>query len=229
MTKKTKVISAVVVSVLLCFFLWVLIIFLYVKISPLENGSAHLGSPLQNVSKEISVIDKILERLELGNIAFNAPKKMNMEEKEIVTLLLSATTPTEVLKSELKSEGEKVGATIRISDRMEARLSGQNFTITAITPEIQAVSRKENTEWKWEVAPKEKGDQFLHLTLSALILVDGASTPKAIRTFDSTINVEVTPLQRIKIFVTNNWQWLWATILVPIGGWLWKKRKNTKK
>jgi hypothetical protein len=109
---------------------------------------------------------------------------------------------------------------------MEARLSGYMFQITAITPEIQAVSKRQQTEWKWEIDPKEEGKHRLHLTLTALLEIDGHSTPRAIRTFDKIIEVNVTATQKIGLFFKNNWQWLWAAILVPVAGWLWKRKKK---
>lgn len=74
----------------------------------------------------------------------------------------------EQLKQSIIEEGEKVEATIKVSDRMEARLSGYMFQITAITPEIQAVSKTQQTEW------------------------------------------------------------IWAAILVPVTGWLWKRKKKQR-
>lgn len=59
---------------------------------------------------------------------------------------------------------------IKVSNRMEARLSGYQFKITAITPEIQAVSQQQITSWSWEVIPKKEGDHNLHLTISALLV-----------------------------------------------------------
>jgi hypothetical protein len=40
------------------------------------------------------------------------------------------------------------------------------------------------------------------------------------------IEVNVTASQKIGALFKSNWQWLWAAILVPIAGWLWKRRKN---
>jgi hypothetical protein len=142
--------------------------------------------------------------------------------------VLGLATPTDELKQMIEAAGEKEGARIRVSDRMEARLTGPNFAITAITPEIQAVSRTDITEWKWEVKPIIDGHQRLHLTLSALLSVDGASTPRAIRTFDEIIEVEVAWHQRVGSFFAQNWQWLWAAVLIPVAGWLWKRKKASK-
>jgi hypothetical protein len=140
--------------------------------------------------------------------------------------MLSLETPTEELKQMIEAAGEKEGAQIRVSDRMEARLSGPNLAITAITPEIQAVSRIDFTEWKWEVKPTGHGRHNLHLTVSALLDVDGASTPRVIRTFDKVLEVGVAWDQRVGSFVEENWQWLWAAILVPLAGWLWKRKQG---
>lgn len=176
----------------------------------------------------ISSVDKILKQMDLGSIAFNTPHSMNIEDKIILHLLLSSKMSPDELKRQLEFQGEKTGEIIRISNRMEARLSGQNFSIIAITPEIQAVSRNETTEWKWEVLPAKSGDQYLHLTISAIINIDGDETHRVIRTFDRTIKVTVTSLQKTKNFIQDNWQWLWVTLVPPLP-FFWnflKKRKG---
>jgi hypothetical protein len=109
---------------------------------------------------------------------------------------------------------------------MEARLTGQNFAITAISPEVQATSRNEITSWSWEVKPKTKSKQYLHLTLTALIRINGNSTPRTLHTFSKAVNAEVTQAQQLESLAGQNWQWLWATLLVPIAGWVWKSKAN---
>jgi hypothetical protein len=173
-------------------------------------------------------IDRILEKLELGNIAFNAPRSINLHDTAVIQLMLGLATPIDELKRMIEAEGEKEGARIRVSDHMEDRLSGFNFAITAINPEIQVVSRSYVTEWKWEIKPSSEGRQYRHLTISALLAVDDISALRAIRTFDRVIEVEVAWHQRVGLFVEKNWQWLWAALLVPIVGWLWKRMKGTK-
>jgi hypothetical protein len=152
---------------------------------------------------------------------------MNIRNTALIHLVLSVVRPIEDLKQMIEAEGERIGARIQVSNRMEARLSGTNFQITAITPETQAVTRNDVTDWKWEIKPISAGRQYLHLTLSALLKLEGISTPRTIRTFDRTIEVEVSWDQRVTTFLKNNWQWLWAAILVPVAGWLWKRKKDS--
>ncbi|MFM2002748.1 MAG: hypothetical protein RI963_2174 [Planctomycetota bacterium] len=183
-------------------------------------------APSSALADHFRAIDEILASLEWGNIAFNTPQSMNLGDTAIIQLVLGLDTEIEDLKQKIEAKGEKEGASIRVSDRMEARLSGPNFAITAIAPEIQPVSKSESTNWEWEVKPQGQGHQNLHLTLSALIEVDGTSTLKLIRTFSRDIEVEVTRRQWIAAFLEKNWQWLWTAALVPIAGWLWSRRKG---
>jgi len=177
-------------------------------------------------SPPVITLDSLLDEMEFGTIAFNAPTNINIGDSTQIQLILSFSEEMDELIQSIIEEGERIGATIRASDRMEARLSGYMFQITAITPETQAVSKTQRTEWKWEIYPKEEGQHKLHLTLTALLEIDGHSTPRTIRTFSKIIDVNVTAIQKVVIFFKNNWQWLWAAILVPVAGWIWKRRKK---
>jgi hypothetical protein len=166
-------------------------------------------------------VDQHLESMQLGNIAFNAPTSMNLNESTVIKLLLAVKTPIEELKQLVEEKGEKVGAKIKVSSRMEARLSGSNFEIVAMTPEIQAVSLSEATEWIWEIEPKKAGNHRLHLSLSVIFTVDGMATSKTMRTYDKFIDIDVTWTQLIWDFLGKSWEWITAVTLAPLAGWLW--------
>lgn len=163
-------------------------------------------------------VDDVLANMALGSVAFNAPTEINIQDSRQIHLILSLAETTEALKQAVTAEGEKMGATIRVSDRMEARLTGAMFEITTITPEVQAVSKSQSTEWQWEIQSKAEGQHRLYLTLTALLDVDGHPTPRTIKTFSKAIDVKVTSSQKIGDFFINHWQWLWAAILVPVAG-----------
>jgi hypothetical protein len=132
-------------------------------------------------------------------------------------------SPADLAKS-ITAPGTVESDTIKVSNRMTAHLSGPDFDITANTPETQAVSGIEPTTWNWTIKPKSPGQHSLYLDLDADFILDGALTPRTITTFGRTINVTVRTGQQFTDFAKGNWQWLWATILVPIVGWLWKRR-----
>jgi hypothetical protein len=173
---------------------------------------------------ELGAIDQIIASLPRANAAFNAPTALSLGESAVVQLRLSAQKSIRELKEEITALGEKEGANIKVSDRMEARLTGLGFEIEAVTPETQGVSGQDVTEWKWEIEPTETGTQRLHLTLTALIEVDGEASPRTVRTFERMLVVDVALSKRVSEFVGDNWQWLWTAILIPVAGWLVRRR-----
>jgi hypothetical protein len=180
-----------------------------------------------------ATIDRALRQLTLANVAFSAPTKLEKDETANVRLLLSFRKPLDALQAELTEVGQKEGARVRVSPLMEARLTGSGFEIEAIRPEVQGVSTEANTEWRWEIAGARPGRRQLHLTLSALITVDGEQTPRAIRTFDRTIDVDVTFGQRVNGLIHDHWEFFVATILIPLSLWLghywWRHRRKKRE
>ncbi len=128
-----------------------------------------------------------------GSIAFNTPAEMFRGRAHVIQLLLDPTEiDPEVLERSIVEPGGVESATIRISDTVEAKLTGATFDIRAVTPEVQAISGEEATEWRWEIIPREPGTHRLFLTINALIPSDdGVERRRAIRTFDRTITVLV--------------------------------------
>ena len=163
-------------------------------------------------------LDDVLEDLELVNVAFNAPRTMHLNDPVVIQLLLSGGQTIEQLQEELTALGEQEGDEIRASDAMEAQLTGAGFDIAPVTPAVQLVSNEAVTEWKWEVEPTKTGQRRLHLTLSALIDLDGKDRTYTVRTFERTLDVNVTFGERLETFVSDNWQWLWTALLIPIVG-----------
>jgi hypothetical protein len=182
------------------------------------------GPPLPG--ELIDRIDSFLDQLPEGSIAFNAPQTMLAGETVEMRLVLSPQLSVEALAQRLEGlPGGVQGATVRVAPVMEAVLTGQNFAVAAITPERQAVARNEPTEWRWQVTATTAGEHRLHLVLN--VQVDGTS--RTLRTFDRTIQVDVTLGRQISAFATDNWQWLWTTALVPLAGWAWKRRQTSRR
>ncbi len=169
-------------------------------------------------------IDDAIRAMPQGNIAFNTPPQMNLGDTATIDLLLSPKETVTALKQQLQQTGGLSTDRVAVSDRMGAKLSGTNFWITAASDPIQAVSDVSPTKWEWQVKPKAAGRaQPLDLTISVYLTVDGTSTPRDLQVYHHQIDVDVSPSSRISQFVADNWQWLWATLVVPIAGWLWHR------
>lgn len=169
-----------------------------------------------------SFVDEALEKMEIGNVAFNSPSPINVDDYAKVELRLDLRLPPATLVKMVGARGVVEYASIKVSNRMTAHLSGFQFDITATTPETQAVSGRESTIWMWTVKPNTAGECDLHLDLRALIDVDGSREERTIETFSRTIHVIVTPGQRVAKFAKEHWKWLCGTLLIPFAGWLWK-------
>ncbi len=178
-------------------------------------------------------IDRILQSLPTGNIAFNTPESMTLNEARKIELLLSTSLSEEILKravEEHKVEGDIQYEPIQISDQMEATLTGDGFQITDVLPTRRAISRTGPTEWTWDVRALREGKLRLHLTLNALVTVGrNPAQQYTIRTFDKEYIVGVSVTDTVTDFVKKHWQWLWTTILLPVGGWLWKRRRKNSE
>jgi len=126
-----------------------------------------------------------------GSIAFNTPPSMTVGEQKVIQLLLDPNATPAAVAGKITQAGRTETATIRISKTIEAKLSGAAFDIRAITPEVQPLSGKDATEWRWEVTARQSGPQRLFLTINALL--GDAITRRTMRTYDHTIEVHVSP------------------------------------
>lgn len=200
-----------------------------------DGDGASTGPPTTFIpttipSTAVELVDQGLRELDWGSIAFNAAPTMRYAQPQSVELLLSPSLSATDLEAQLQQSVGAESEQIRISNRMEAQLTGSGFTIEALTPGLQAVTSQQVTRWEWEVTPTGQGRKELHLTLSAYIDLAGSDAPLVVRTYDREIQVDITVAQRVSGFLRNNWQWLWAAIVVPVAGFVWtlKKRRGGK-
>ena len=71
-----------------------------------------------------SAVDRLKSGLGAGNIAYNAPESMRLDETVTVSLKLSKLASIIQLKAQLTNPGEKRGAEIMVGPKMRAMLSG---------------------------------------------------------------------------------------------------------
>jgi len=189
-----------------------------------DTGVALHPSPPSPVS--LDAVDRLVRTLDTASIAFAAPDTLPLLRTGIVQLILSPTVDTSTLRAQLQAPGITGTAVLLAGNRMQATLTGSAFRIVPVRPEIQAVSTAVPTEWLWDVTPTERGSHTLHLTLSVILPVEGRDAYFTLRTFDRSLIVRVSVGQRLLTFLSTEWKWLWTTLLVPLGAWLWRRRKR---
>jgi hypothetical protein len=184
----------------------------YHLVAPPSGGAG--GEPASSFDTEL---DHALATLDTGAVAFNVPGSMRLNARAEIQLLLSLTQKATKLQAQISADGQKEGSPVRISRDVSAQLTGIGFNIIAETPTRQAVSRTENTEWRWQIQATNTGLHHLHLTLSAFVHLQSGDRERMVKTFDRKLEINVTLMQRVSSFVDGNWKWLWTTILIPLG------------
>jgi len=174
-----------------------------------------------------SEVDEALAGLEPANIAFNTPTELRLDEQEAVRLLVSRDETIEELQEQIDDAvGEIEGATIKVSDVMIASLTGLDFDIERTSDARQPVLSTGATMWSWSVEPTESGTRSLHLTLTALLDVNGKEETFTVKTFDRTWTVVVPWPDRVTGFAGENWQWLWTAIFLPLAAIVWRRLRQ---
>lgn len=163
---------------------------------------------------------------------FTTPPSMRLDETTAIELLVNPSKNAEQLQSELTEQGQSGNASTQYSKTMEAQLVSHGFNITAVGPSTQLVEAGRTTRWKWQIKPKEGGEQRLDLTLTA-VLSDGKDRV-LLQTLRRDITVNVKFSQRASGWLSGlkDMQWLWAAIIVPLGtfaiAW-WRRRKKKQQ
>jgi hypothetical protein len=195
------------------------------------EGPAEAAAEEPLVDEEAAAADRALKFFHDANVAFNTPERMNRDDTADVVLVLSRKESIEALKAAIGPAiaGGREGSKIRTASRMEAKLTGLGFDIVPTTNPVQAVGSEDRVTWAWQVHPKSPGPQTLTLTLTAKLDKHGVAD-KTLPPFTKTIEVVVTPTQRVGDFVGRSWQWLWGAILVPLaaGGRAWYAKRKRK-
>lgn len=163
-----------------------------------------------------SPLDEALKKFVKGNIAFNNPEQMRVGNTGEVQAVLSIDVPVNELMDSLTAAGKKESALLQVSDHMQATLTGGGaFDVTPAGPQSQWISTAGTTTWHWLVTPKLTGEQFLTLTMDAIITIDGQKDTRNVTTLTRQINIEVARPH-------NSDEWFaWIKERVEAIGWVW--------
>ena len=176
------------------------------------------------------------QALQQGFIEYNPPAQMTVGTSATIIVRVARNRMPQLPGQALALPGQTTN-TLSVYPKMRVALttnSGAAFAITpdAAFPDTQTVPDAGFAEWHWQVVPLLAGaDKTLVVTAWAAL-----DDPILIQEFVAEVNVQVAPPpppptigQRIQAFVSKNWQWLWAVILIPSLGWLSRLFKRKKK
>ena len=187
----------------------------------LANEAAARG--LDKAATAPNEVDQLLEKMQSANIAFNTPSSLGYGRTSGIQLRLSGAKTAEELAAAISEPGARETATIKISNEMDARVTGEGFQVKAVSPERQAVSASGVTQWNCDITPKQLGRQRLHLTLDAIVKIDNHESTYTLQTFDKTIGVNVVWPETLISFLGKYWQWVCTAVVFPVVAWLAKR------
>ena len=106
-------------------------------------------------------VDRILATLTLGNIAYNTPSSMRVDDDTEIHLRLSPRATIEELKAKVGGLGEKVGALIRVANVMEADLYSDAFEIVVRAPRVRRSVRPRIPNGVGRLRQRNRGNRNL--------------------------------------------------------------------
>lgn len=168
----------------------------------------------------------ILAQLRYSTFGYSIPGEANVDDEIDVTMIINPSLTVQEIEAVLP-RGERTTGSIQISRIVQAKLDSRDFDIVAITPERQVIAQGINTAWRWSLKARTPGpNKVVKITVTAVVLVDGERTESYIDTYTSTIKVSITPQQRISRWLSDNWQWAWGALLIPLLGYFYNKKRK---
>jgi len=166
-----------------------------------------------------------------GTIAFNPPPQMRVGRTVRVQARISPealTAAEQQLIEQMKGDGPPQARPIKITPEMSLTLTGEDFTITALSSDQQSI-RLPFSEWEWNITPTSAGRKELRLTILTYPEGIGERAPFSAGE-EWTVEVDVTIDYQMRQFVSDNWQWLAAAVVIPALTWagrsLFRRRRS---
>lgn len=171
-----------------------------------EDGFADIGDAADAVAEAAGVAappppskshaEAFMESLQTVPVAHETPKTAEYKRAFDVTLAIDATGDDTAVDALPNRGGNIVTGEAKVSERVEARVSGANFEIVEMSPGIQKLSPLTENVWRWSVMPLSAGDHDLVFEIYAI----DQDSVVPLRTFRDTVTVQVSGLNRAIAF-----------------------------
>jgi hypothetical protein len=175
----------------------------------------------------------------VGIMAYSTPAQMTVGKSYTIKLRISKeknkiqliTGDRNIPINDITIDSKVIIESIRVEPIMSANLISEEgkFTITPSSTETQNIEDKGYTEWAWRIVPLKGGQNFLKLVVKVRIINENGEFFKDITVFDKNIEVKSNVVFSVKTWISNYWQWLVTTIIIPFIVWFYKKKSEKKK
>jgi hypothetical protein len=200
------------------------------SLNTIGHGAVHYE---ENQIKIIKVDNSMVsaKSTNMGHVVYKIPTEMKVRNTYQVIVRISKTTAQiyENLNGEVRT------TTIPITETMEVKLIDPSpedrkmFDVIADNEAIQLVENDESiTQWTWNVTPIRTGKAQLKVVIAVITNGNKKET-----VYEDVVNVDSNLSKQIPLFFNSYWQWLIATLLIPVFKYLWpilvKRREEKNK
>jgi len=175
----------------------------------------------------------------VGIMAYSTPKQMVVGKSYTIKLRISKeknkiqliSGDRNITINDVTVDSKVVIESIRVEPIMSANLISEDgkFIIKTLSTETQNIEDKGYTEWEWRIIPLKGGKNFLKLVVKVKIVDKNGESYKDITVFDKNVEIKSNIFFDIKNWISNYWQWLITTIIIPFVIWFYKKKNEEKK
>jgi hypothetical protein len=164
-----------------------------------------------------------------GVIMFNTPRLMQVGQKVRMQVRISKRAQAEFFKSSAVDSDQTIDSLL-VGEIMIVKLIGDAFHITAYDEDEQGVTDDGYTQWEFDITPQETGVHELYVKAGVLYhLPSLGNTRKFFPSYEKKIRVEISSWKLVAGFVSNRWEFLVSTILLPGAIWGYSKVRRRRK
>lgn len=118
---------------------------------------------------------------------------------------------------------------IDIKPVMSAELlaDSSKFLIKLLSSDYQSIEGDDYAEWEWRIMPLKSGKNYLKLLIRVKSKVDDSY--KDITIFDRKILVRPNIKYTLSNWISDYWQYISSSILIPAFTWWWANRRKKRK
>ena len=180
---------------------------------------------------ELPELKRALAQLEEGSALLFIPDAIALDSSRDVHLVLHPEWQPEAFIENLHATGTVDTIQFPVASRMKAYLISRDsdFEILSIPPghDSKPIFDSTATTWTWDVKALQPGDLKLRVGIDAhLPLPNGAVEHNVFTSPPARVEVKGRFSRYVLAFIRNNWQWLWAVLLVPGVRWVWIRWKD---
>lgn len=166
-------------------------------------------------------------KLSKGTLKFTPPKEMVLYEKKRIQVQISKRQQQEFMAKAI-AEGNTIDS-VAVSDIMTVKLLGEDFEIVPLDDEEQGVTEQGYTQWEFDINPKESGTLDLYVKAGIVYAVPGLGmTKKSFPVYERKIEVHASPVKRFASFMTERWEFLISTFLIPVLSWGYSRIRKSR-